>query len=188
MYKRQSIALALRSKDTNIKITGFSKTKKTREEARKIGFCIVCENYEDCIKGADLVILCVPVGVMSYVTEKISPYLSRSVIVSDVGSVKESVVVEVQKKLPKGVFFGSSLTNLLTALSASFVCPNAADETAAVSAFNWSAPQETLFESAKLFGIGSLTKPIAFSFGLPARTPSPAVLKALSNPTRLDDL
>ena len=100
-----SIALALRSKDTNIKITGFSKTKKTREEARKIGFCIVCENYEDCIKGADLVILCVPVGVMSYVTEKISPYLSRSVIVSDVGSVKESVVVEVQKKLPKGVFF-----------------------------------------------------------------------------------
>ena len=25
-----SIALALRSKDTNIKITGFSKTKKTR--------------------------------------------------------------------------------------------------------------------------------------------------------------
>ena len=52
-----------------------------------------------------MVILCVPVGVMSYVTEKISPYLSRSVIVSDVGSVKESVVVEVQKKLPKGVFF-----------------------------------------------------------------------------------
>ena len=42
---------------------------------------------------------------MSFVTEKISPYLSRSVIVSDVGSVKESVVVEVQKKLPKGVFF-----------------------------------------------------------------------------------
>ena len=91
-----SIALALRSKDTNIKITGFSKTKKTREEARKIGFCIVCENYEDCIKGADLVILCVPVGVMSYVTEKISPYLSRSVVVSDVGSVKDSVVLEVQ--------------------------------------------------------------------------------------------
>ena len=36
-----SIALALRSKDTNIKITGFSKTKKTRDEAREIGFSIV---------------------------------------------------------------------------------------------------------------------------------------------------
>ena len=37
--------------------------------------------------------------------EKIAPYLSKSAIVTDVGSVKESVILEVQKKLPKGVFF-----------------------------------------------------------------------------------
>ena len=100
-----SIALNIKSKKNRIKITGYSRTKKTREEARKINFCTVCDNYEDCIKGANLVILCVPVGAMGDTMEKIAPYLSKSAIVTDVGSVKESVILEVQKKLPKGVFF-----------------------------------------------------------------------------------
>ena len=100
-----SIALNIKSKKNRIKITGYSRTKKTREEARKIDFCIVCDNYEDCIKEADLVILCVPVGAMGDTMEKIAPYLSKSAIVTDVGSVKESVILEVQKNLPKDVFF-----------------------------------------------------------------------------------
>ena len=100
-----SIALNLKSKKNRIKITGYSRTKKTREEARKINFCTVCDNYEDCIKEANLVILCVPVGAMGDTMEKITPYLSKSAIVTDVGSVKESVILEVQKKLPKGIFF-----------------------------------------------------------------------------------
>lgn len=100
-----SIALNLKSKKNRIKITGYSRTQKTREEARKINFCTVCDNYEDCIKEANLVILCVPVGAMGDTMEKITPYLSKSAIVTDVGSVKESVILEVQKKLPKGVFF-----------------------------------------------------------------------------------
>ena len=100
-----SIALNLKSKKNRIKITGYSRTKKTREEARKINFCTVCDNYEDCIKEANLVILCVPVGAMGDTMEKIAPYLSKSAIVTDVGSVKESVILEVQKKLPKDVFF-----------------------------------------------------------------------------------
>ena len=100
-----SIALNIKSKKNRIKITGYSRTKKTREEARKINFCTVCDNYEDCIKEANLVILCVPVGAMGDTMEKIAPYLSKSAIVTDVGSVKESVILDVQKKIPKGVFF-----------------------------------------------------------------------------------
>ena len=100
-----SIALNIKSKKNRIKITGYSRTKKTREEARKINFCTVCDSYEDCIKEANLVILCVPVGAMGDTMEKIAPYLSKSAIVTDVGSVKESVILEVQKKLPKGIFF-----------------------------------------------------------------------------------
>ena len=100
-----SIALNIKGKKNRIKITGYSRTKKTREEARKMNFCTVCDNYEDCIKEANLVILCVPVGAMGDTMEKIAPYLSKSAIVTDVGSVKESVILEVQKKLPKGVFF-----------------------------------------------------------------------------------
>ena len=73
-----SIALNIKSKKNRIKITGYSRTKKTREEARKINFCTVCDNYEDCIKEANLVILCVPVGAMGDTMEKITPYLSKS--------------------------------------------------------------------------------------------------------------
>ena len=100
-----SIALNIKGKKNRIKITGYSRTKKTREEARKLDFCTVCDNYEDCIKEANLVILCVPVGAMGDTMEKIAPYLSKSAIVTDVGSVKESVILEVQKKLPEDVFF-----------------------------------------------------------------------------------
>ena len=83
-----SIALNIKGKKNRIKITGYSRTKKTREEARKLDFCTVCDNYEDCIKEANLVILCVPVGAMGDTMEKIAPYLSKSAIVTDVGSVK----------------------------------------------------------------------------------------------------
>ena len=100
-----SIALNIKSKKNRIKITGYSRTQKTREEARKMNFCTVCDNYEDCIKEANLVILCVPVGAMGDTMEKIAPYLSKTAIVTDVGSVKESVILEVQKKLPEDVFF-----------------------------------------------------------------------------------
>ena len=60
-----SIALNIKSKKNRIKITGYSRTKKTREEAKKINFCTVCDNYEDCIKEANLVILCVPTVILS---------------------------------------------------------------------------------------------------------------------------
>ena len=36
-----SIGLALKKKFNDIKITGYSRTKATRDEARKVGFCEV---------------------------------------------------------------------------------------------------------------------------------------------------
>tara|TARA_A100001015_G_C15020314_1_gene727657 strand:- start:251 stop:1150 length:900 start_codon:yes stop_codon:yes gene_type:complete len=100
-----SIALALKIKDSKIKITGYSRSQKTREEANKIGFCEVCNCYENCIKGADLVILCIPVGAMGDIMKTISPFLSKSTVVTDVGSVKESVIIEIEKNIPSDVFF-----------------------------------------------------------------------------------
>jgi cyclohexadieny/prephenate dehydrogenase len=57
------------------------------------------------VKGADLVILCVPVGVCGAVAEAMRPGLKPGCIVSDVGSVKASVVAQVQPHLPAGVHF-----------------------------------------------------------------------------------
>ncbi|MBB4040607.1 cyclohexadieny/prephenate dehydrogenase [Microvirga flocculans] len=57
------------------------------------------------VKDADLVILCVPVGVCGKVAEAMGPGLKPGCIVSDVGSVKASVIAQVQPHLPKGVHF-----------------------------------------------------------------------------------
>ena len=57
------------------------------------------------VTDADLVILCVPVGVCGAVAEAMRPGLKAGCIVSDVGSVKASVVAQVQPQLPAGVHF-----------------------------------------------------------------------------------
>ena len=55
--------------------------------------------------GADLVILCVPVGAYEAVAKAMRDALEPGAIVSDVGSVKGSVVAQVQPHLPPGVHF-----------------------------------------------------------------------------------
>jgi cyclohexadieny/prephenate dehydrogenase len=55
--------------------------------------------------GADLVVLCVPVGAIGPVAEAIAPSLRAGAILSDVGSVKGAVVAGVQPHLPASVHF-----------------------------------------------------------------------------------
>ncbi|MCJ2034845.1 prephenate/arogenate dehydrogenase family protein [Methylobacterium sp. J-068] len=55
--------------------------------------------------GADLVILCVPVGAVGAVAATLGPALKPGAIVSDVGSVKAAVVAAVAPHLPEGVHF-----------------------------------------------------------------------------------
>ena len=55
------------------------------------------------IAGADLVILCIPVGAFAGVAEAMAPHLKPGAIVSDVGSVKGSIIAQTQPHLPAGV-------------------------------------------------------------------------------------
>lgn len=59
----------------------------------------------DAAAGADLVIACVPVGAAEAVAKAIGPRLQPGAIVSDVGSVKGSVVRQMKPYLPEGVAF-----------------------------------------------------------------------------------
>ncbi|MCP5081604.1 MAG: prephenate/arogenate dehydrogenase family protein [Alphaproteobacteria bacterium] len=86
------------------KITGHARSAETRATALKIG--LVDEIFEDAaaaVDGADLVILCVPVGAIGTVAEAISGNLKAGAIVTDVGSVKETVVRDISPHLPDGV-------------------------------------------------------------------------------------
>lgn len=57
------------------------------------------------LKGADLIIVCTPVGVCGAVVEEIGPYLGKGAILSDVGSVKGAVVAQMAPHVPAGVHF-----------------------------------------------------------------------------------
>jgi cyclohexadieny/prephenate dehydrogenase len=87
-------------------VVGFAKTKETRDTALKLGFVDeVAEDAASAVQDADLVVLCVPVGAMSAVACDISSNLKQGATVTDVGSVKQSVIDMVSPHIPKGVHF-----------------------------------------------------------------------------------
>jgi cyclohexadieny/prephenate dehydrogenase len=59
----------------------------------------------EAVQGADLVILCVPVGACGEVAAEIAADLQPGAILTDVGSVKGAVVRDVAPLVPKGVHF-----------------------------------------------------------------------------------
>ena len=87
-------------------VTGFARSSETRQTARRIGLCDrVCETAKDAVEGADLVVLCVPIGAMEAVAKDISSALKQGATVSDVGSVKRAVVDAVAPSIPDNVHF-----------------------------------------------------------------------------------
>lgn len=87
-------------------VTGFARSSATRDTARRIGLCDrVCDSVAEAVAGADLVVLCVPVGAMGGVAAEMGPHLKPGATVSDVGSVKRAVIDAVAPHLPEGVHF-----------------------------------------------------------------------------------
>jgi len=66
-------------------VTGYARTEGTRETARRIGLCDrVCDSAAEAAEGADLVVLCVPVGAMGAVMADIAGSLKPGATVTDV--------------------------------------------------------------------------------------------------------
>jgi cyclohexadieny/prephenate dehydrogenase len=86
-------------------VTGYARSQETRDTARRIGLCDVCDSAAEAVKDADLIFLCVPVGVMGAVAQEIAPYLKSGATVSDVGSVKRAVIEAVSPFIPDDVHF-----------------------------------------------------------------------------------
>ena len=90
----------------NIVISGFARSGQTRDTARQIGLCDqVCDSAADAVRDADLVVLCVPVGVMGAVMRDIAPHIKPGATISDVGSVKSQVVAQVAPHVPHNAHF-----------------------------------------------------------------------------------
>jgi cyclohexadieny/prephenate dehydrogenase len=100
-----SISQAIRRTGAPVRITGHARTAESRELAARLGLAEVFETAAEAVQGADLVVLCVPVGAMAAVAAEIAPHLKAGATVSDVGSVKRAVVEAVAPHVPEGVAF-----------------------------------------------------------------------------------
>jgi cyclohexadieny/prephenate dehydrogenase len=101
-----SISHAIRRRGLATRITGHARTAETRETALRLG--LIDEAFAtagEAVTDADLVILCVPVGACGTVAREIGPHLKAGAVITDVGSVKASVVRDVAPHLPDTVSF-----------------------------------------------------------------------------------
>lgn len=101
-----SIALAARRQGLVEVISIATRRQETLDEARELGLGdIYTLDAAEAVRGADLVILCAPVGAYGALAAAIAPALEPGAILSDVGSVKEHVVKVVGPHVPAGVHF-----------------------------------------------------------------------------------
>jgi cyclohexadieny/prephenate dehydrogenase len=101
-----SIARAAREQGLAKEIVTTEPSAKTRARVMELGIVDrVAETNAQAAEGADLVILCIPVGACGAVAAEIASHLKPGAIVSDVGSVKGAVVKDMAPHLPAGVHF-----------------------------------------------------------------------------------
>ena len=101
-----SLFWAMRRDGLAGEVVGYARSSETRETAREIGLCDrIYDTAVEAVEGADLVILCVPVGAMDSVAREIAPALKQGATVTDVGSVKRAIVDAVAPHIPEGVHF-----------------------------------------------------------------------------------
>ena len=101
-----SMAHAIRGAGLAGQMSGTARSAETREIAREMGLVDqVCDTAAEAVTGADLVVLCAPVGAMAEIAREIGPYLAPGATVTDVGSVKQSVIDAVGPHLPDHVHF-----------------------------------------------------------------------------------
>ncbi|MFL5070632.1 MAG: prephenate/arogenate dehydrogenase family protein [Xanthobacteraceae bacterium] len=99
-----SIARAARAQRVTGTIVATARSAATRRRVRELGLADqVVETNAAAVGGADLVIVCIPVGQSGAVAEEIGPHLAPGAIVSDVGSVKASVLRDMAPHMPSGV-------------------------------------------------------------------------------------
>jgi len=100
-----SIAHVARRQNLARDVVGFDSDADVRTRAGELRLCTIAESAEEAVAGADLVILCVPVGAMAAAARDAASHLKKGAILSDVGSVKSGVVSAVAPHLPEGIHF-----------------------------------------------------------------------------------
>jgi cyclohexadieny/prephenate dehydrogenase len=101
-----SLSLAAQRHGLVGEIVGCARKAETRDKALELGICArATADPAEAVDGADLVMICTPIGAYAEIAERMAPSLAKGAIVSDVGSVKQAVIRDVGPYLPDGVDF-----------------------------------------------------------------------------------
>lgn len=99
-----SLARVMRRDGLANHIAVAARTRATLDKVMELGLAdSVHEDAAQAASGADLVVLCTPMGAYGSIAAAIGPYLAPGCIVTDVGSVKGSVLRDVAPHLAEGV-------------------------------------------------------------------------------------
>jgi prephenate dehydrogenase len=95
-----SFALALKSAGMVETVVGVGRRPETLDEARQLGLIDeVASDWAVALKGADLLLLAMPVGQMNAVMEAVAPHLEPQTLVTDAGSTKSDVFAAIYTHL-----------------------------------------------------------------------------------------
>lgn len=96
-----SVARAVRANMPGMAVTGYDRNADVRRIAQRLDLCnAIVDTAGAAVAGADLVLLCVPVGAMGALAAEFADDLPAGAIVSDVGSCKQSVFAALSVALP----------------------------------------------------------------------------------------
>lgn len=153
-----SLGMALRRR--KYKVVGVGRNIKKLKLAKKLG--AVDEytiDWEYGVKDADIVVICTPVNLVAPTLKKLLPFLKPNAIITDVGSVKGSIIKGVNSVLRKNkvpgrgapVFIGAHPLAGSEKAGVKFAKRNLYNKAAVVITHNLKAPQKAVNEIKRMW-------------------------------------
>jgi prephenate dehydrogenase len=105
-----SLGLALRKRRLAGSVAGFVRRASSVVECKRVGAVdVATRDLEEAVSGADLIVLCTPIAQMEPLARQMCPFLAPGAVVTDVGSVKGTVVRNLEGLIAEagGSFVGS---------------------------------------------------------------------------------
>jgi cyclohexadieny/prephenate dehydrogenase len=101
-----SVARGVKARGLARKVVGYDLSPQVHARAKELAFCDrIANTPADAVKGAELVLIAVPVGATANAVASVAPHLAEGAIVTEVGSVKAAVIRQVLAVLPAQATF-----------------------------------------------------------------------------------